>query len=84
MTRPPIFHNLTPEQLRKLRLLTLAAMVHLEAEGVSMTGRSAKTQAKEALDLVATSAGAGRITVPELIHGLRDLAGVVKTPEAGR
>ena len=84
MSARPTFDTRTPERLRSLRLLTLAAMVHLEAQGVSMTGRSAKRQAFEALDLTGTSAGVNHLTAADLIHGLRDLAGIVKTPEAGR
>lgn len=80
----PTFRTETPEQIRRFRALTLAQMVHLESIGIPMTGRSAKIQAREALDLTGTSAGGGLVTPAELIEGLRDLAGLVKTPEAGR
>ena len=69
----PAFHTATPAQLRSFRLLTLAQMVHLESKGIGMTGRSAKRQALEALDLT-SGTGAGLVETTELIGGLRYLA----------
>lgn len=70
------FYTKTPEQLRSFRLLTLAQMLHLEAQGLSMTGRSARRQAIEALDLNHAS-GAATVETGELIEGLRDQAAKV-------
>lgn len=66
----------TPAQIRSFRLLTLAQMTHLENIGISMTGRSAKRQAMEALDLNHAT-GASLVEIGDLIEGLRDLAAKV-------
>lgn len=68
------YHTATPAQLRSFRLLTLAQMVHLESIGIGMTGRSAKRQALEALDLSGTTPGVGQLVAGDLIEGLRELA----------
>lgn len=65
--------RMTAAQIRRLRLLTLAQMVHLESIGIGMTGRSAKRQAIEALDLNHAS-GAATVETLDLLEGLRAAA----------
>lgn len=77
------FRTDTPERYRSFRLRTLAAMIHAETNGPSITHRSARAQARELLGIPETQEGR-RTPTADLIARLFDEALALDTKLPGQ